>query len=774
MARRRRIRRAGSEHLAAGEERFRSLSAASPIGIFQTDAAGRRLYANARWEELGITSEEGVDGDWGRTIHPDDRTEALRQWREALAEGRGISLEFRFLTTACEIRWLHVCTTPILSRDGCVTGYVGTFEDVTSRREVEKALRKTNDTLQALVDASPLAIVTFDVRGTVSMLNAAAERMFGWSREEVLGRFVPNLGEARFRAATRDVVERGPVSGLEIRLPRKDGTEIDVSVSMAPVSDGRGGVQGVVCLVEDITKRKRAEIELAAARDRALELVRLKSQFLANMSHEIRTPMSAILGMTDMALETTLSDEQRDYLETVKSSSVSLLELLNDILDLSKIEAGRLELASIPFSLRGMLDETLRTLALRAQQKELELQGEVARDVPDAVVGDPRRLRQVLLNLVGNALKFTERGEVVVRARCESVGADRVRVHFAVSDTGIGIPADQQGLIFAPFVQADGSMTRQHGGTGLGLGIASELVSLMDGRLWVESSVGVGSTFHFTASLAVRGEGRTRPARKIEHTMGTPLRVLLAEDNAVNRKVVIRMLERRGHRVEAVADGRQALAALARAHFDLVLMDVQMPGMDGLETTARVRVHEAGTGRHVPIVALTAHAMEGDRERCLAAGMDGYVSKPIDAAELAEAIARLVPVACPAAIEVQSAFDLAGMLVRAGGDGSLLEDVLAMFREETPRLLSEIDASVQRRDAEGVERTAHSLRGGLATLGADVAARAAGCLEAMGRSGELHEVERAWTALQSEMRRLEQELASRPRRSLQPRQEKSA
>jgi len=342
--------------------------------------------------------------------------------------------------------------------------------------------------------------------------------------------------------------------------------------------------------------------------------------------------------MLELALGTRLSPEQRDYVQTARSSAQALLVLLNDILDFSKIEAGKLDLDPHPFRLHELIADALKPLRVRARAKNLELACHVAPGVPDALVGDAGRLRQVLVNIVGNALKFTERGEVVVRAEAESIRGADVVVRLSVSDTGAGIPPDRLDAIFEPFTQADGSVTRKFGGTGLGLTISRRLVSLMDGRLWAESTPGQGATFHFTARLglgSLEGTGGTQEAPSLPRRQ---VRVLVAEDNATNQRVAARLLEKLGYSVEVVADGGAALRALAREPFDLVLMDVQMPDMDGLEATAELRRREQGTGRRAPVIALTAHAMKGDRERCLAAGMDGYLAKPVQVEELRKVI----------------------------------------------------------------------------------------------------------------------------------------
>ncbi len=668
---------------------------------------------------------------------------------------------------------------------------------VTERVRAEEALSEERALLRILIDNVPDLIYAKDRHSHFIAANVAlAHYMYVKSADELIGKTDFDLSPKKLAMAyfedDQKVMRTGmPLSNREEEGLDGRGNKIWLLTSKVPLRDKNGNITGLVGTGRDITSRKLAEIEMRKAKEAAEQTSRTKSEFLANMSHEIRTPLNGILGMTDLALDTALTDEQRDYLLTVKLSADSLLTVINDVLDFSKIEAGKIDFELIDFNVRHTLESALKTLALRADEKGLELICDISPDVPGILRGDSGRLRQIILNLVGNAIKFTEQGEVALKLRVDAQDGPYRVLHFEVADTGIGIPEDKLKLIFDPFSQADSTTTRKYGGTGLGLTISSRLVSVMGGQIWVRSRVGQGTQFHFTMCMAVgettvvatetvvppellqgvevlvvddnltnrrilgemlkhwemkptlveggeealallleaakagvpysliltdmnmpgmngfelierirrrpelstaailmltstssRGSADRcrelgvsvcllKPIRQSElrealtkvlvtsgqsnhvpttvrnlmeeqRVLAVSLRVLVAEDNVVNQRLARRLLEKRGHQVVVAANGREALEAIEAHIFDLVLMDVQMPEVDGLEATATLRAREAGQDTHLPIIALTAHAMKGDRERCLAAGMDAYLSKPIRPQELDDLLALYI------------------------------------------------------------------------------------------------------------------------------------
>lgn len=817
--------------------------------------------------------------------------------------------------------------------------FTGFLRDISDRKTAEAVLARSNALQRAILEQAAYAIIATTPEGIITTFNPAAERLLGYSAAEMIGRQTPavfHLEEevvVRAREFSRELGEciepgfevfvaksrRNILNEHEWTYRRQDGSQVSVLLGITALRNAEGEITGFLGIANDITERKRAEIALERALLEAESANRAKSEFLANMSHEIRTPMNGIVGFTDIVLDSSLTSDQREHLEIVKSSADFLLRIIDDILDFSKIEAGKLELAPYPFRLRDNLGDTVKSFAFRAHEKNLELTWQIHADVPDCLVGDAGRLRQILVNLVGNAIKFTSSGEVGVTVELVSRNESSACLRFIVRDSGIGIPLDRQQQVFEAFSQADSSTTRSYGGTGLGLSISQKLVRMMGGELTLTSEAGRGSTFCFTVelpishtlpldaadesdvdltgirvlvvddnatnrrilnellrgwgmlpSLADGGEAGLEAMRQA-HAEGAPftlvltdchmpkmdgfmfveklqqqteiasvtimmltsaerqgasercqqlgiaatllkplkqselkqaiisvlgkfasttriaatippvstiassksLRVLLAEDNEVNQKVAVRLLQRLGHRVEVVVNGQLALNALQTEQFDVVLMDIQMPVMDGFQTVTAIRKLEQDTGRHQPIIAMTAHALSGDRERCLAAGMDGYVSKPIQLASLVEALSRIavpadsssngeleVEVSDARSAEASLVFDCAAALAKFDGDKDFLEEIIGIFLRCIPDQMASLKTAMEQDELSAVAESAHAIKGGVASLGAAPAYAAALELEHAARQGKVSSLTQAHERLLQEIDRLVRVLKS--------------
>jgi len=912
----RRRRAVAAQALASELERFRGLVEAADDIIYRCDADGRFTYTNpAAREVLGYDEVELGRLGFLDLVRTDYREQARRFYQDQREQGiPNTYCEFPMTTRGGQELWVGQ-RVQLLLEDGRFAGLQALTRDITARKLAEEALERERAQLRQIVAHAPVAMAMLDREGRHLAHSERWLRYVGVAGPSLVGRTLsevwPSMPE-RYLAVFQRALAGEVVTEPEDAVQRSDGTRVYLRWSVHPWRDASGAVVGAVGVVQSIDP-------LVRARQAALQASRLKSEFVANMSHEIRTPMNGVIGMTRLLLDTELTPEQREYAEVIDQSGRALLEIVNDILDFSKIEAGRLDLDHTDFDLRRAAREVLASFAEAAQARGVELLCLIHHDVPNALRGDPGRLRQVLTNLVGNAVKFTEKGEVVLRVTRGEASPSRAAVRFEVRDTGIGIEPELQSRLFESFVQADGSASRRYGGTGLGLAISQRLVKLMGGSISVESEPLRGSTFRFElcferqpqeaaqlptrpgrlagrrvlvvddnatnrqiltqqlsqrgmrvsavddglaalgalreaaasgagfdlaildmrmpemdgltlarairavpelqsvklallTSFGQRGQGAeaakagisaylTKPVDEADlhdcllelvgegapgrtqlitrHTLAESrprgsAAVLVAEDNEVNQKVAVRILERLGYRVDVADSGGEALEACARTRYDVVLMDGQMPGMDGYEATRRIREREAG-GRHTPIIAMTASAMKGDREKCLEAGMDDYVAKPVTPEALESALQRWLgagaasspapgpqpPTPAPAVDRLDEA--VVQTLVSIDEDGSLLEEVVATFLRLAPARMTSLRRAATRSPSQ-LERTAHSFLGSCANLGCRRMAELCGRLEVLGRSGStegapelVRALEREWTAV----RPLVSELPSR-------------
>jgi two-component system sensor histidine kinase/response regulator len=900
---------------------YSSLVENLPVHVLRKDRDGRFTFANQSFCDLLGKPLKEITGKTDFDFYPEELAQKYRQDDQRVIETGELFETVEENKRNGETRYVQVMKSAVRDASGMIIGVQVIFWDVTERKNAESALEHERYLLHALMDNLPHNIYFKDTQSRFIRINKAMTRCFGLRNpSEAMGKtdsdYFTNEHALQALADEREIISSGqPLLDKEEKETWPDGHITWVSTSKVPLLSPEGQVIGTFGISRDITDRKRAEVQLKAAKEAAEVASLAKSEFLATMSHEIRTPMNGIIGMVDLLLITNLTDQQRMYLELASQSADTLLRLINDILDFSKIEAGKFELESVGFKLRDTLGDTLQTLAGRASAKGLELTYRIPPGIPDDLIGDPGRLCQIIVNLTGNAIKFTERGEIAVAVTLESLTDDNLRLHFTVSDTGPGIPPEQQRVIFEAFRQADSSMSRRYGGTGLGLAISSHLVELMDGRIWVESEVGKGSTFNFNAvfsrqkdvpiepsaepdtlyglkvlvvddnktnglilkellnnwhmkpttvdsgraallemekavkagepfhlavldsmmpqmdGFALAEQIRQRPnlsttrlimlsssgnfkssdscrrlgikyclmkpvkqsellnsiievlgvatADKIapadvvrEHPESmTSLRILLAEDGLVNQKVAVNLLEQRGHKVTVANNGQEAFAALGSESFDVVLMDIQMPVMDGFEATAMIRDREKETGVHIPIIAMTAHAMKGDRERCLEVGMDGYIAKPIRAKDLYKTIETTAMKVLRSRQRNKSILDEKDshfaifsrngvpnkalnrdkILEQTGGSAETLKEIVELFGVESAKLMKRIRDAITSEDASELQRAAHTLKGSVRIFGAERPAAAAQRLETMGREKNLLDAEQAWQELVKEI-----------------------
>ena len=895
-------RRRAEKAIRDSQAFFSSLVDNLPVQILRKDLEGRFTYASQSFCELLGKSTKEILEKTDFDFYPRELAEKYREDDIRVARTGELFEDVERYEKGGQARFVQVMKSPVRNASGNVVGVQAVFWDVTHRKQAEAELEQERYLLRALLDNLPHNIYFKDSASRFIRINRAMADYFGLKNpDEAIGRTdFDYFREEHAREARADeerLMESGqPLIDREEMETWPDGTDTWVSTTKLPLYDQDGRIIGTFGISRDITEQKQAAQAMQQAKEAAESANRAKSDFLANMSHEIRTPLNAIIGMTELVLDSNLNDSQREYLRMVIESGDALLSLINDILDFSKIEAGKLDFDHAPFDLHESLGDTMKSLAYRAHTKGLELACRIHPDVPVVLLGDMGRLRQIVINLVGNAIKFTDQGEVLLDVRLRDKSQDMAQLHVSVSDTGIGIPCDKLGSVFQAFEQADSSTTRRFGGTGLGLTISSRLVEYMGGEIWAESKYGCGSTFHFTSWFDLPAPGQVEPmhprpvvvsgtrvlvvddnetnrrileemllnwgmvpvtvsdvpsalgalreaflagemfplvltdANMPEHdgftlaervkqdselsstvimmlTSGDrpgdisrcnelsvaayllkpvkqselfdaivmalgvtaaedeyrgdrrasdesipPLRILLAEDSLVNQKLAVGLLQRHGHSVVVANHGREVLGALESDRFDLILMDVQMPEMDGLETTEIIRARERDTDSHVPIVAMTAHAMQGDRQRCLKAGMDDYIAKPIRARHIFQTIAKVLGLSCeplPAPDlpsgdssatdpdqRADQVWDPQLALDSVKGDADLLRVVTETYLEEYPNLVAQMRQALDPFDGAQLNLAAHSLKGSLRFFGAEQGFQLAFQLELMGRDGK--------------------------------------
>ncbi len=845
-----------------------------------TDTSGIIVYANDRFCEISGYSQDELIGKNHRMvksgIHP---PEVFREMWGTIKLGHVWHGEICNRAKTGDFYWVNATIVPLLGSDGQPEQYIGIRTDISDRKRIEAQLCDQLDLVEGLIEAIPLPVYMKDSEGRYMRLNRAFELFFAVDRNKLIGKTLLDLltpGDSHLHIEKdSELLANGGSQTYETAVHGLDGMSHDTIYRKAALRRRDGHIYGLLGIIIDITDRKKAEVEMQLAKEAAEAASQAKSEFLANMSHEIRTPMNGIIGMTDLALDTALTEEQREFLSIVKSSAESLLSIINDILDFSKIEAGKLLVEQISFDLPRVVAETLKTLALRAHEKNIELVFEILPSVPRHVIGDPSRLRQVLVNLIGNAIKFTAAGEIAVRAELTAINGMQTTVQFSVRDTGVGIAPDKQQAIFEAFTQEDTSTTRKYGGTGLGLSISRCLVELMDGHIWLESQLGKGSTFHFTLNLkldaqppepgtshinlrgrhilvvddnstncrilsgmlahwdvtttitnsggsalevlreapkafdcilldahmpemdgyelaghvrnhlaittpmimlssgALRGDAQhcqevgisgyfSKPisseellaalCRVFDITRHDPLLpanqlvtrhalrelqrtldILLVEDHPVNQKLATGLLEKWGHRVTLARNGQEALEIQDKRDFDVILMDMHMPVMGGIEATQEIRTRETDNHQaRTPIIAMTAAAMQSDKEACIAAGMDDYLAKPIRAKDLLE---KLLAYGGRPEDGDKASFNYGDALQLA--DQETVEIIAEIFLATWERDLDQLRRAVGNQDAASAERAAHSLKGTLATFCANPAMRVAADLETRARKHDL-------------------------------------
>ncbi|NOQ35687.1 MAG: PAS domain S-box protein [Methylococcaceae bacterium] len=763
--------------------------------VSAADVKGNITYVNDKFCEISGFAREELMGQNHRMIKSSyhEKEVFVNMWR-TICRGEVWHGQIKNRKKGEGFYWVNGTIVPFLDQKGKPYQYISIRTDITHQKNLEKQLFDGQHFMEKVTGTMAQGVYALDMNGICTFWNTEAEHILGWRAEELIGKKLHDIIYYQDEKGNRllqeecithkSIQDKKTYSSDAGTFTHKDGGILSIAITAVPlIEDDR--VIGSVAVFNDITKRKADEKLLTEAIVNAKQASQAKSEFLANMSHEIRTPMNGIIGMTDLALETELTDEQQEYLEIVKDSSCALLAIINDILDFSKIEAGKIVLQKVDFFLNSLMEKTLLMLAQRAEQKGIKLVSNIAIDsgIPLHLIGDPGRLRQVLINLIGNAIKFTMEGSVTVNVTLQEKNDQNCCLLFSVTDTGIGIAKNKQSSVFDSFSQADSSVSRKFGGTGLGLSISKQFIELMGGEIWLESEEHVGTTFSFTSyfdynavvesaelidsvanELPDKEQSTLAVKAGITVTNGESkqlLDILLAEDNLINQKLAKKLLEKQGHKIHIANNGLEAVDLFQKQDFDLILMDFQMPEMNGLEATGEIRKLEVQSKGHIPIIAMTANAMKEDRERALAAGMDAYVPKPININELLTEIAVFFPAKKESPQAVNTVVDdgLGGLMVcnwgaaleRLGGEAEILEMMTSMFLEEERGYLENIKNALAQEDAPLLERELHTLKGVCSTIGAEKVEKLVKTPEKLAAKGQFSDVAIAIEGLEKNM-----------------------
>jgi len=646
------VRKKVEKDLRESKELFKTVFNNSAVAITVTDKDEKIIAWNPFAEKMFEAGKEDLFNKPVKDLYSPEEWKRIRSLR-IRKKGMLENLDTQVYKKDGTVIDISISISVLKDINGEVTGSIGIMRDITKEKIAENKIVESENKIRVIFDNSPAAITFTDKDSRFISWNQFTEQLLGKEEKDLRMKTLSSLfTEKEWQRVQAEIKsKKGSNYHLEAKVIGPGGKPIDIDLSVNILNDEKKRVIGAVNIMQDITEQKRNEQALLVAKQDAEEASKSKSLFLANMSHEVRTPMNTVLGMLDLTLDMDLSDEQKENLKTAKDAADNLLSLLNDILDLSRVEAGKINLEMIEINLRNIVKSVCKGMSLLAKKKDLDLVWNIDDNIPRFLVGDPVRIRQILVNLINNAIKFTFKGKIEVNVKLNSIKEDESEVLISVADEGIGISKDHIKTIFDVFTQADDSTTRRYGGTGLGLAICKRLVETMGGRLWVESEEMKGSTFCFTAPFKVvkkdsipkdEDDSDDESGEKTSSKPAKEISVLVAEDNIVNQKIAVKLIEKKGWNVKAVDNGQKVLDLLDQEDFDVILMDAQMPVLDGFDTTKMIRENEKNTGKRIQIIALTARVMADDKKKCLEVGMDGHVSKPIDRLQLYEAVEKAV------------------------------------------------------------------------------------------------------------------------------------